>query len=50
MKLMQQNSNQSQPPEKKLRVTGGYTNGDQSNYDYQVKTDLNFSLIFDFLF
>jgi len=35
MKLIQQNSNPSQPPEKKLRVTGGYTNGDPSNYDYQ---------------
>jgi len=41
MKLMQQHSSnvngQGQPPEKKLRVTGGYTNGDTSNYEYQVK-------------
>jgi hypothetical protein len=41
MKLMQQHSSnvnvQGQPPEKKLRVNGGYTNGDSSNFDYQVK-------------
>jgi hypothetical protein len=46
MKLMQQHSSnvnvQGQPPEKKLRVTGGYTSGDQSNYDYQVNTYISF--------
>ncbi len=47
MKLMQQHSSnvnvQGQPPEKKLRVAGGYTNGgDPSNYDYQVNTSIDF--------
>lgn len=38
IKLMQQHSSaQGQPPEKKLRVVGGYTTTDPSTYDYQVK-------------
>jgi len=36
IKLMQQHpSVQGQPPEKKLRVVGGYTTADPTNYDYQ---------------
>jgi hypothetical protein len=32
---MQQHSS-GQPPEKKLRLTGNYPNGDPPNYEYQV--------------
>jgi hypothetical protein len=51
MKLMQQQSISGQPPEKKLRVNGGYTNGnDTSNYDYQVNCHFLFQFRFSFLF
>lgn len=36
---MQQHSS-GQPPEKKLRVGGNYTNADPNNYDYQVNLSL----------
>jgi hypothetical protein len=50
MKLMQQQSVQGQPPEKKLRVNGGYTNGnDTSNYDYQVNCQFSISISILFL-
>jgi len=32
----QQQHSSGQPPEKKLRVAGNYTNGDPPNYEYQV--------------
>ena len=48
MKLIQQQSIPGQPPEKKIRVTGGFNNGsDASNYDYQVNSQIfsfNFNL------
>ena len=54
MKLVQQQqqqqqhasnlNGQGQPPEKKIRVAGSYTNGDPSTYDYQVKNPNNLSL------
>lgn len=38
MKLMQQHSSvPGQPPEKKLRVVGGYNSTDPTNYEYQVR-------------
>lgn len=37
MKIMQQHPNQ--PPEKKLRTTGNYANGDTTNFDYQVNSN-----------
>jgi hypothetical protein len=49
MKLIQQQSIPGQPPEKKLRVTGGFTNGsDASNYDYQVNRIILFQFHFNF--
>ncbi len=32
---MQQHAS-GQPPEKKLRISGNYTGGDPTNYEYQV--------------
>ncbi|CAF4203074.1 unnamed protein product [Rotaria socialis] len=54
MKMMQQQqqqqqqqhtsnvNGQGQPPEKKLRVAGGYNTGDPPNYDYQMASVTNF--------
>lgn len=45
--MMQQHTSnvnaQGQPPEKKMRVVGGFNNNDQSNYDYQVMIVFSFS-------
>lgn len=42
---MQQHST-GQPPEKKPRITGNYTGGESSNYEYQVnKNHFFFNLI-----
>ena len=53
MKLIQQQSMSGQPPEKKLRVNGSFTNGNgPSNHNYQVNHPfhLHSILIFFFIF
>ena len=39
---------QGQPPEKKLRVSGNYTAGDPTNYEYQVNRKICFCFYFLF--
>jgi hypothetical protein len=46
MKSMQQHTSnvnvQGQPPEKRLRLTGSYNNGDPPNYDFQVNMHISY--------